>query len=99
MENQDNQQRQDLPLDDSWLDKILEESTPAEDILPDVDISDIDPAAPIESDIEQIIEETLTEIQAANQTSQEVTTDATQVIQQPVVKDSEYCDAFDNSDE
>ena len=99
MENQDNQQRQEFPLDDGWLDKILEEPTPTEDILPEVDISDIDPAAPIESEIAQIIEETLTEIRTTSQNAQEVTSDATQVIQQPAFKDEEYRDAYDHVDD
>ena len=54
MENQDNQQRQDLPLDDSWLDEILNES-----------VAEPTTAKPTDSsseDIEQLIAETMSQI-------------------------------------
>ena len=54
MENQDNQQRQDLPLDDSWLDEILNES-----------VAEPTTAKPTDSsseDIEKLIAETMSQI-------------------------------------
>ena len=99
MENQDNQQRQDFTMDDGWLDKILEDPQPAEDLLSDVDISGADVSQSSDTDIQQIIEETLTEIQVTSPENQEVTMDATQVIQPPTFKDAEYRDAFGDGEE
>ena len=35
MENQDNQQRRELPQDDSWLDQILDDPQLDQELLPD----------------------------------------------------------------
>ena len=37
MENQENQQHQDLPLDDNWLNEILEETNTEDEVLSDVE--------------------------------------------------------------
>lgn len=107
MENQDNQQRQDLPLDDDWLDEILEEPHTEQDLLPTEDTADPmpveDPTAqlpdPSENDIDLLIEETLQQIQPPPLESQDVPMDATQVIQQPPFKDEEYRDVFGEGEE
>ena len=140
MENQDNQ-RKELPLDDSWLDEILNEpnteETPVEPAAPaDEDIEKLiaatmtqimeedaqqtaqepapvteEPMSPeesanlaeaaeaIEADIEGFIAETRNQIQLSSPEPQEVSVDATQVIQQPPFKDEEYRDAFDHGEE
>lgn len=64
MENQDNQ-RKELPLDDSWLDEILTE--------PNTEETPVEPAAPADEDIEKLIAATMTQImeEDAQQTAQE----------------------------
>ena len=99
-ENLENQQRQDLPEDDGWIDEILGASEHNEELLPDEDaIAAAGLADPSEMDVEQLIEDTLTEFHVADSVNEEVPMDATQVIEQPPFKDSEYRDAFGDGEE
>ena len=100
MENQDKQQSQDFILEDGWLDKILDDPQPDENVTVDADIiNDPDLSTPTEADIDQIIEETLTEIKSTSQNSPDVSMEATQVIDPPAFKDEEYRDAFGEGEE
>lgn len=161
MDNQENQQRQDLPLDSSLHENIPEVSQPGETLSMDAEviaspvldqstIEDInkiieetltefksapqesqdpapdtslpennpevsqpteilpavnealpasDPDQPTIGDVDTIIEETLTEYRSVPQQTQEVSMDATQIIQQPPFKDEEYRDAFGTGEE
>ena len=100
MENQDNQQNREFFLDDDWLDKILEESQDEKAVTLDESViadADLDPATV--ADIDQIIEQTLTEIKSTAPENREASKDATQIIQKAPVKDQEYRDAFDEEEE
>lgn len=101
MEKQDNQQQdQEFFLEDGWLDKILEEPQPEESVAPDKNTNaDTEEVFSPETDIDQIIEETLTEIKTSAPETREVSGDDTQVIQTPPFKDAEYRDAFAEGDE
>ena len=94
MENQENQQRQDLPADDSWIDEILETPDHGDEILPDeAAISSAGLTHPSDVEVEQIIQETLAQIMENDTNPEESAADATKVIEQPF-KDAEYRDAF-----
>lgn len=99
MENQDNQQNREFFLDDDWLDKILEESQDEKAVTLDESViadADLDPATV--ADIDQIIEQTLTEIKSTAPETREASKDATQIIQEAPVKDQEYRDAFEGEE-
>ena len=99
MENQDNQQNREFFLDDDWLDKILEESQDEKAVTLDESViadADLDPATV--ADIDQIIEQTLTEIKSTAPETREASKDATQIIQKAPVKDQEYRDAFEGEE-
>lgn len=88
MENQENQQRQDLPLDDSWLDEILENPHKAEELRPDEEaIAAAGLAHPSEADIDLIIQETLNEIQDTSPETPQVSLEDTLVIDAPLVSE------------
>ena len=94
MENQENQQRHDLPEDDRWIDEILESPTHGDEILPDEDaIASAGLTHPSDAEVEQIIQEALAEFQEEPSKPEEIPMDATRVIEQPF-KDAEYRDAF-----
>lgn len=94
MENQENEQRQDLPNDDCWIDEILEAPIQGDEILPDEDaIASAGLTHPSDSEVDQIIQETLAQIMEETTQPPEPSIDATQVIEQPF-KDTEYRDAF-----
>ena len=100
MENQDKQQSQDFTPEEGWLDQILDTPQSENDLVLDERIlTDTDPDHSTDADVEQIIEETITEIKATAANPQEVPMDATQVIQQPAFKDAEYRDAFNEGEE
>ena len=99
MENQENQQHQDLPLDDNWLNEILEETNTEDEVLSDVEAIVEEVTSTPEDDIALLIEETLNQIQTPSSEIQEVPMDATQVIEQPPFKDEEYQDVFGDGEE
>lgn len=100
MENQDKQQTQDFTPGEGWLDNILDPPQPEESFPTNANnITAADPAQPTAADIEQIIEETLTEIKTSSPNTQQVSMEATQVIEQPTFKDEEYRDAFGEGEE
>ena len=99
MENQENQQHQDLPLDDSWLDEILEETHIEDEVLPEAEAVLDSLSSNPEDDIALLIEETLNQIQTPSTEVTEVPMDATQVIEQPPFKDEEYRDVFGDGEE
>ena len=83
MENQDNQQNREFPLDDAWLDEILKETDntplPAE---PSASIPSADSSA--DEDIEQLIAETMSQIMESKE--EPVPVDATQSFAQPTIE-------------
>lgn len=103
MENQDNQQRRELPQDDSWLDQILDDPQLDEELLPDEEaITAAGLSDPADDNIDLLIEETLTQIAPPAPMDQEVSLDATQVIEPPVqdtFKDEEYRDVFGDGED
>ena len=98
MENQDNQQ-QNLPADDKWIDEILQAPQQDTEILPDEDaIAAAGLTHPTENEVDLLIQEARSHIQSDADAAIESSLEATQVVQPPV-KDEEYRDAFDEEED
>ena len=99
MENQDNQQGQNLPADDKWLDEILQTPQQNTEILPDEDaIAAAGLTHPAENEVDLLIQEALAHIQADADAALDSSMDATQVVE-PHFKDVEYRDAFGDEED
>ena len=99
MENQDNQQQQNLPADDSWIDEILQKPQQNTEILPDEDaIAAAGLAHPVENEVDLLIQEALAHINADADAALTTTSETTQAEAPPFV-DNEYQDAFSDGED